>query len=310
MTLIAAIIWKPCAPMPQPRAGYAAGVLSSRIIFAGGSSWEGDTKVRTSRVDAFDPECNCWASLPSLPISLSDAAFVTVGNSLFVLGGSDGTNVLDEVYSFNGISWNVRPDLRLPEPRVYGAAVTDGQRILILEGLQKQDDYRSALHSIWSIDSEQPGEGWTRLPDCPCNTRIAAGVVMLRNKIVLLGGLDAKPESPSNLSDIWSLDLSTNHWNHEGELPEGRRAMGVSAVGDDLYIFGGYTDKFRSDILKWSRGSFTQVGALPEAVAAAPFIHVGSKWYITGGETGVHLRGAHTWSGALSELKSEGLIKK
>ncbi|MBS1798400.1 MAG: hypothetical protein JSS95_01100 [Acidobacteria bacterium] len=276
------------------------GVLSSKIIFAGGSSWDGDTKQRTARVDAFDTATNEWKELPSLPVAVNDPAYVTVGGHMIVFGGSDGPHLLQDAYSFNGSSWKVRLDLRLPEPRIYASALTDGKRIYVVGGLQAQDNFASASREVWTIDPAHSSGGWTRLPDCPCSPRVNFGAAFVQNKIVLIGGLAGKAGAPTNLSDIWSLDLATKAWKHEGDLPEGRRAMGVSTVGDDIYIFGGYTDNFRTDVLRIRNGSIAQIGTVPEAVAAAPFVRVGSRWYITGGEVGVHIRGKNTWSGTLS----------
>lgn len=297
MASLAGILWTPCAPMPQPRSGYAVGVLSSRIVFAGGSFWDGDTKKRTSRVDEYDTVTNAWKELSSLPVAVNDPAFVTVGGQMFVFGGSDGPHVLQDVYSFDGSSWKIRSDLRLPEPRIYASAVTDGKRIYIAGGLQNQDDYTSASREVWAIDPSDSSGGWIHLADCPCSPRVNFGAALVHNKIVFIGGLAAKTGAPTNLADIWSLDLVTKQWKREGDLAEGRRAMGISAVDDDVYIFGGYTDSFRTDVLRIRRGSITQVGTIPEAVAAAPFIRVGTKWYTTGGEVGFHIRGKNTWSG-------------
>ena len=307
MASLAGILWKPCAPMPHPRSGYAVGVLSSGIVFAGGSFWADATKTRTTRVDAYDTTADQWEELPPLPVAMSDAAFATVGDTMFTLGGTDGTHVLQDVYAFNRVSWRLRPDLKLPEPRVYASAVTDGKRLYLLGGIEKQDDYASAPRAIWTIDPAHAASGWTRLPDCPCNSRVTFGAVLVRNKIVLIGGLEAKAGAPSNLSDIWSLDLTTKHWKHEGDLPEGRRAMGVSTsgtgsvYGDDIYIFGGYTESFKADVLRLRHGVVSEAGTIPEAVAAAPFTRVGSRWYVTGGETGIRMRGKNMWSGAFAD---------
>jgi N-acetylneuraminic acid mutarotase len=295
----AKIHWTQHTPMPQPRAGYAAGVLSSRMIVAGGSFWMGETKQRTKAVDAFDPHCNCWSSLPPLPVALSDAAGVTVANTFYLLGGTDGKQGLRDVYVFDGSTWLRRDDLQLPEARLYGAAITDGHRIYVMAGISVLDDYASGIRTVWSIDPSHPKGGWQRLPDCDCDPRANAGAVAFSGSLWLIGGLRATTGDQQNLSDIRSFDLKTQRWKLAGSLPHGRRALWAGLAGDRILLFGGYTDRFCSDILTIRDGDVSYIGDLPEPVAAAAFLQIGAQWYTAGGEIGQHVRGKITWSGSI-----------
>jgi N-acetylneuraminic acid mutarotase len=285
--------------MPLPRSGYAAGVLASRMILAGGSFWNGETKQRTTEVDAFDPGCNCWHAMAPLPAVLSDAAGVTVGNTFYVLGGTDGVRGLQDVYAFDGSTWVKRDDLQMPEPRLYGAAVTDGHRIYVMAGIWAPDNYGSGLCTVWSIDPMHSSPGWQRLPDCACQPRAHAGAVFLSDSLVLIGGLRAAAGDLVNLADICSFDLKTQRWKPTGMLPEGRRALWAAASHDTILLFGGYTDRLCSDVLVIENGAVSHLGDLPEPVAVASFLRIGGQWYTAGGEIGEHIRGATTWSGSI-----------
>jgi N-acetylneuraminic acid mutarotase len=292
--------WTQRESIPQPRSGYAIGSLSSRMILAGGSYWTGDVKHRTSEVDAFDPKCNCWHSLASLPVAINDSSGVTVGKTFYVLGGTDGKSALQDVYAFDGAGWVKRDDLRLPEPRIFGSAVTDGHRIYILSGLSDPNDYSSGLKSVWSIDPMHASKGWQRLPECSCEARATAGAAVLFGSLYLIGGLRAKQGTPENLDDIWSLDLKTQRWKLVGKLPEARRALWAASDEKRILIFGGYTDRFCSDVLAIENGEITHLGDLAEPVAAAGFVQIDGQWLTAGGETGVHVRGSATWSGTFA----------
>jgi hypothetical protein len=61
------LVWRERAPMPRPRTGYMGGVINGRLIIAGGSYWENDQKLRTPRVDLFDPSSNTWQAGAPLP---------------------------------------------------------------------------------------------------------------------------------------------------------------------------------------------------------------------------------------------------
>ncbi|MHB1022218.1 MAG: Kelch repeat-containing protein [Acidobacteriaceae bacterium] len=297
--------WNLCAPIALPRAGYAAGVLDGRWIVAGGSYWTPEGKRRTTAVDALDAHCNCWSTLPSMPIAMSDAASVTIGNKLYVLGGADDAGSSRAVYDFDGKHWVHRQDMQLPEARMSGAAVTDGHRIYLLGGISTEGDYSSGLRSAWSMDPEHAKDGWRRLPDCPCDPRISFAATMLHGRILLFGGYRAAGSEHQNLADVWSYNLSTQAWTKAGMLPEGRRAMWASSVNDTVYLFGGYTDTFSADILAWRNGVAHPIAQLPQAVADAKFFPIGCYWYTVGGETAIHVRGAHTWAGSIPVLCKE-----
>lgn len=284
------------ANLPLPRSGYAAGVLSSILVVAGGSYWDNDVKKWTRQVNAFHPSCNCWTQLPSMPIAVSDAAFMVVGNSLFVLGGMDGVTARRDVQVFDGKSWSLRPELMLPEPRLYASAVTDGTWIYLIGGIEKPGEQASGLGSMWMIDPEHAEAGWVRLPDCYCAMRSNFGLALVHRYLVILGGLATDAKNASNLSDIWTFDLGTRKWRHVGHLPEGKRAVWAAADGEDVLLFGGYTDSFSSEILRFHRGKVELAAFLPEAIAAAAFSKIGARWYVTGGEVGFRRRGEHTWS--------------
>jgi len=292
--------WAKLGSLPQPRSGYAIGSLASRMILAGGSYWTADVKQRTSKVDAFDTACNCWRSLAPLPVAISDAAGITVGKTFYVLGGTDGKSALQDVYAFDGANWVKRDDLRMPEPRILGSAVTDGRRIYILAGISDPNDSSSGLKSAWSIDPTHASGGWQKLPECSCEARATAGAAILSDSLYLIGGMRTTQGAAENLDDIWSLDLRTQRWKLVGKLPEPRRALWAASDGKAILIFGGYTDHFCGDVLAIENGTVSHYADLAEPVAVAGFVRIGGQWLTAGGETGVHVRGSITWSGTLA----------
>ncbi len=299
------INWRLCAPIALPRAGYAAGAVGHRLIIAGGSYWTPVGKKRTPSTDAFDPKCRCWLRMASMPEAISDSASVVVDGKLYVLGGADNTGSVSDVYLFDGKDWTRRDDLRLPEPRMSGAAVANDHHIYIAGGISAAGNYSSGLRSVWSIDPRHSEGGWKRLADCPCATRMSMGAAVLRGRLLLFGGLRTEGRGQANLADIWSFDFAKQQWTLAGTLPEGRRAMWAATIGDQVYLFGGYTDTFSADILRWHDGAVTRAGTLPDPVADAKVVAIGCHLYTTGGETNIHVRGSHTWDGALPEFCAE-----
>lgn len=297
--------WSLCAPLDLPRAGYAAGVVNGKWIIAGGSYWTSGGKQRTDATDSYDPQCDCWAQLSPMPFPLSDAASVVVGNTLYVLGGADMTGTSREVYSFDGRKWLHRRDMQLPEARANGAAVTDGRLIYVLGGLMQAENLSSGLRDVWVIDPRAGRPLWHQSHDFPFDPRISFGAAILQGKIYVFGGYKAIGAEHRNLTDIWSFDLSSEKWGRAGNLKQGRRALWAAAYKDSIYLFGGYTDTFSADVMEYCAGTVRKDGMLPEAVADAKFAVIGSRWYTTGGETGIKVRGKNTWAGSFPEPCNE-----
>lgn len=303
LMVLASSSWHARAPLPVARAGYAAGVLHERLIVAGGSYWEGANKQRTSRVDAYEPSCNCWKVLAPMPAARSDAASVVADGQLFVLGGTDAQGAVRDVFSWDGKRWSRRDEMRLPEPRANGMAVVAGGRILLAGGLERARDNSSGLTTVWMWNLDKPDAGWKALPKCPCPPRASAGAALLDGKLILAGGLRADRRAIENLDDVWAFDLRNWEWSRITQLPQGRRALWASAYGGGLLLFGGFTDRFSADIL-FLRGSNVQrVGALPGPIADAKILALGGYWYAAGGEIGMHERGRENWSAKMTKAR-------
>jgi N-acetylneuraminic acid mutarotase len=299
--------WQALAPLSQPRAGYGAGVVKNQFVIAGGSYWQNGQKIQTAQTDLFDPAQNRWRVGPPMPRALSSAASATIDGSLFVLGGTEGQRAVRSAYVFDGVRWQERSDLALPEARTNAVAASDGKSLFIIGGIAEPDLYSSELSSAWMINPSQSKTGWSKLPDCSCTRKLILAAAAVGNKLYIFGGAAGTKDGVENLSDIWSLDLTKRDltkrkWIQEGHLPEPRRAMWAAADGNRILLFGGYTDTFRSDILSFQLRDhqIARMGELPEAIADAKFVRIGTQWYTAGGEVGLKIRGKHTWGGSLT----------
>ena len=83
--------WRKSTPLPEPRAGHAAGLLDGKFVIAGGTWWEGEKgnwtqKIFSASTHAFDPDTESWERLPDAPFPFGYAAYTVVENRLYVLG--------------------------------------------------------------------------------------------------------------------------------------------------------------------------------------------------------------------------------
>jgi N-acetylneuraminic acid mutarotase len=86
--------WTFGTPLHDARSGFGAAVLDDHVIVAGGEVFEGGAKALTS-VEAYDAGSDHWEALPSLPVGIHGNPVANIGNSLFVLGGSDRAAGID-----------------------------------------------------------------------------------------------------------------------------------------------------------------------------------------------------------------------
>lgn len=297
--------WSVRAPLALPRAGYVSGLVHSEWIVAGGSYWTSDGKQRTAESDSYQIQCNCWHPVAPMPVPLSDASSVVIDNRLYVLGGATDAGASHAVYRFDGKEWKHLPAMQLPEARMNAAAVAIGTHIYLFGGIATAGDYSSGLRTAWSFDINHPQQGWVLLPECACRPRLSLGATTLHGKIYLFGGYLAEGANRTNLDDIWAYDPAKQVWSPAGKLPEGRRAFWAAADSDTIYLFGGYTNNFSDDVLAYCNHAVHLAGKLPEPVADAKFFLSHHHWYTTGGEVGIHLRGAHTWAGTVPAVCKE-----
>ena len=94
--------WRKSTPLPEPRAGHAAGLLDGKFVIAGGTWWEGEKgnwtqKIFSASTHAFDPETETWERLPDAPFPFGYSAYAVVENRLYVLGGFDGRQEIRKI---------------------------------------------------------------------------------------------------------------------------------------------------------------------------------------------------------------------
>ncbi len=182
------LVWRERAPLPQPRAGYMAGVIDGQMVVAGGSYWENDKKVWTPRVDLFDPVANVWHSGAPLPEPRSDGASVSYKNALYVFGGgADDRARRDALVYYRG-KWSSVATAELPEPRIYAVAVECRRLIYVVGGMSNGSDDTTVRNSLWVWDPESARAGWKVLAPLPGSGLIAHAVTAMNGKIYVLGG--------------------------------------------------------------------------------------------------------------------------
>jgi hypothetical protein len=254
----ATLPWHPSPPelnLPAVRTDGAAAVVGPTYLYVGGS--DGNAPVATTFVahGVNGTNLSTWAEGPSLPEARSDAAYVVMGSTLYVIGGygPDGaptTSVFSMTVNNDGTlgSWVVEEDLVLPAPRAgsSAAAVSDG---LVLMG---GTDGGAATKDVWKSQaggSNGKLQAW--LPQQPMleenvdgvaahigdyifvvGGENAGGTPVATVQMGLVGGPAATPEDPNAMQTVWRASAETN-------LPSARTNSSGFTTNGVLYIQGG-----------------------------------------------------------------------
>jgi len=290
------LVWKERAPLPLPRSGYMAGVISGKYAVAGGSYWKGKQKRWSAEVDIFNPANNTWRKAASLPEPRSDAASVVYNGTMYVFGGATPDQVRRDALEFRNGIWSAVPAADLPEPRLYSVAVVCKGSVYLLGGMSKSGDYSSVSNAFWKWNPNSRQKGWQVLPPVPGPGLINQAMAPVNGKIYVLGGATHGGQNVVNVNTAFEFNPNTGKWTRLGDLPIGRRCWWGLGLSNKILLFGGYTATYERDVLAYQllSGDLVNAGSMPHGICAAEFVRFGDSIIGTGGEVAPGVRGKWT----------------
>ncbi|KAK4402271.1 Kelch domain-containing protein 3 [Sesamum angolense] len=196
---------------------------------------------------------------------------VTVGDNLFVFGGTDGRRPLNDLHILDTSSntW-ILPSVRGngPEPREGHSAALIGKRLFIFGGCGKSVDSEIYYDDLYILNTET--FSWKRVvpSGTPPSKRDSHTCSSWKNKIIVIGGEDSYN---NYLSDVHILDADTLVWcklNTTGQLLPPRGGHTTVGFGKNLFVFGGFSDEqnLYDDVymLDIENASWTKIKAIGE----------------------------------------------
>jgi N-acetylneuraminic acid mutarotase len=295
--------WSQSASFPEPRAGYAAGVLDGKLVIAGGTYWEGApgnwTKKRFSAsTHAFDPDSQRWEKLPDLPVPLGYPASAVVGNRLFVLGGYTGSAVNHQIFTLQNIrgryAWSVFGNLNVD--RVFASAVSVGKSIYLVGGTTAFEALdaagtccttQTATSSFMLFNVSHPAAGWQQLPPYPGGARWSPAVVINGGSICLFGGsFQADPTARTRTFDeVLKYDIPLAKWNVMPPLPKAiadQQPLTALGIDGNILLFTGQKTVWQLD---WHKQRYAETTPMPEGAAVGQFFRLRHMIIGAGGES-------------------------
>ena len=239
------------ASMPLRLQHHAAIPYNNALYVLGGDNGFGAKSTVSDRIFRAIPnsqgDITAWVEVGKLPQPLTIHAVTTVGNQIYILGGSrtfsPETKMLDTIYtatiSPEGEIGAFQPLASFPTPIGWMTATTIGSDIFAISG-KVQFSPTQLTEKIWraKVNADQQlapfeGVGMT-------TPRERHATVKVDRTLVVIGGGGAK--GVLSIVEAGELDPQGNltAWTKLAPLPEARYAHAAMVHGSDIYVSGGF----------------------------------------------------------------------
>ncbi|KAA8542560.1 hypothetical protein F0562_023712 [Nyssa sinensis] len=235
---------------PGKRWGHTCNaVRGGRLLYVFGGY--GKDNCQTNQVHVFDTVKRTWSEpviKGILPTPRDSHSCTTVGDNLFVFGGTDGDNPLKDLHILDTSSntW-ISPSVRGegPEAREGHNAALIGKRLFIFGGCGKSSNSSDEEHynDLYILNTETFVWKHAVTSGTPPAKRDSHTCSSWKNKIIVIGGEDS---SNYYLSDVHILDADNLVWsklNTSDQLLPPRAGHTTVALGKNLFVFGGFNDE-------------------------------------------------------------------
>ncbi len=235
--------WSKGKDMPTVRSGTVAAVMNDKIFVMGGGLKLPDGRFQFYRtVEIYDTDNDSWTTGPDMLMPHDYPTSVVYNNCIYVIGGHhpDATNggpMTDPGFSYcekfspeDGIWHEAAP---MPTARFALSSVVLNDKILVLGGAGLREEGFMNFDIIESYDPDK--DAWTdsgmRLP-WPA---AGLGALVHNNILFVIGG-----NSGNRIENRFACyEPGIKNWEELDFLNEGRIVMGVTAIGDTIYLIGG-----------------------------------------------------------------------
>lgn len=316
------LAWRGAAPMPLPCGGHGVGFLGGRVISAGGTTWQEGTKLWLSDVYAYDPAQDHWSRVGALPEPVGYAVAASEDDTLYLLGGADGTTTSCHCWRLRLVAGGVVADRLpdLPEPRVFAAGARVGRVLYVAGGASDVNNLGTATAGLFALDLDRLQEGWRTLAPFPGAPRATHAAAAVGDSLVIFGGchLDDKG-AVRNLADAYRYDPRAATWERLADMPAANRALTALDISDhEVGLFGGFTATeeecagkgdafgFTAEVIRYDARARTYcpAGALPTPIADAKPAHSAGELFLLGGEPAKRQRASNVLITNLAGLRT------
>ena len=201
-------LWSQLPSMPTPRSLAAGAVLDGRFYLIAGRNNEGKAFQALDVVEVFDPVSTTWTVMNPLPSAMEAPAAQSIGDTILLAGGWDGTlgGYLNQsfVYDPANDSWIIGPSLSEPRCSLASTSLWD-RYVFILGGYI--DGWPPFRKAVDVFDLQTSTYTTTTIAPLP-EGRGGPGAVTVDGRVFVIGGGDY--DMPSHTawyprSNVWEF---------------------------------------------------------------------------------------------------------
>ncbi|OMJ68853.1 hypothetical protein SteCoe_33574 [Stentor coeruleus] len=231
---------------PSRRSYHSAVMWNEKMFIYGGQDLREGPQTGMWRIEIGQFDQGEWEELKTQDFGpLCRHSAIVKNDSMYVFGGTDGTQEFNRIIVFNLNNFSARsilPDnASCPPPLDSHTACLyeDGTAAwMIVYGGYAAGERSSNVYTF-NLNSEKWKQAQTsRGPEGRSNH----SAVIYKDHMYVFGGTNEEGEK---LSDFWKLDLRTNHWEDikgKGDVPSGRSGHSAVIFKDVMIVFGGMKD--------------------------------------------------------------------
>ncbi|MEI7743840.1 MAG: kelch repeat-containing protein [Chloroflexota bacterium] len=302
--------------LPAGRTNGSTSVIGNTYLYAGGSDGAAASAGVYVSHPVGDGNVDAWKSGPALPEARSSAASVTIGSTMYVIGGygPDGKPT-STVFTLNvandGTIGDWKTDaVALPAPRAGASAAVVSDGIVLTGGT----DGTVATRTVWKTQVSSTGTMGAWKDQMPLLEANMDGVAFHVGDIVFVvgghndqgqavstvqiarlgGGLNATAKDPNVIDSYWMASAQTN-------LPGPRANLSGFSANGVLYVQGGSDGVDARTETLWAQPDAAGVIAewhhlaetdFPQGIQGASTMVVGAHAFTVGGQTKAGLTGS------------------
>lgn len=276
-------------PLAKARGGHAAGIVDGTVIIAGGTLWSDDRLTKTWLDD-----CNTYGGdnrliIPPLPHPVAYCAYACDESGLYIAGGSDGKNTLNNTYRLtkqnDAYQWQSLSSLSTKLTFAAGAIID--KKFFVACG----SDGTNALNTLYMLPLDKPDSGWKKCQSLPGNPRMLPAFTACRDKLYLFGGFSTEPDKPlTAYNDVYRYDPKKDKWEMLKDFPVVGYGWNAAPIDDRRILISGRADGKIIHKGIWiydtiTRSAFLTDKQIPIQTTTAPLIKTAAgQFLLLGGE--------------------------
>ena len=296
------LTWVDKRPLPVEVAGGYVVAIQDKIIYAGGTNWQGGVKHWFREVNRYDPLKDLWEPAPALPVPLAYGGFCNTGGAMEIFGGSDGQSVHRECLRLEpgAKSWE-RSGMLASDPLLSRIATVDG-KVYLFGGCPDVVDLTHCSEKVYVRESATT---WRQVSTMPAGRVSDFAAAIIDHRVFLFGGCSMNvPQKLINRKEAYSFDTRNALW--KSLRPLNKATRGLSALTLDnrrIMVLGGYQDSgFATDSFVYDIGEdrYQSITPLPIGLSGLETVRATGSIFALAGEDKMRGRTARLFEARLN----------